>query len=93
MTEENKNQEPVTISDDNILGAWQVMDRMFAEMNFTMLEAVTSLVLSLSTTIVKAVPPEKHHEAIDELIVELRAMIAEIIAEDEDEEEKKKGLN
>jgi len=91
MTEENKNQDPVTSSDDKILAAWQVMDRMFAEMNFTVLEAVTSLVSSLGTTLVKAVPPENHDEAIDELIVELRAMIAAII--EEDEEEKKKGLN
>jgi len=91
MTEENKSQDPVTSSDDKILGAWQVMDRMFAEMNFTVLEAVTTLVSLLGTTLVKALPPEKHDEAIDELIVELRAMIAAII--EEDEEEKKKGLN
>ena len=91
MSEENKSQDPVTSSDDKVLGAWQVMDRMFAEMNFTVLEAVAALVSSLGTTLVKAVSPEKHDEAIDELIVELRAMIAAIITEDE--EEKKKGLN
>lgn len=91
MSEENKSQDPITSLDDKVLGAWQVMDRMFAEMNFTVLEAVTALVSLLGTTLVKAVPPEKHDEAIDELIVELREMIAAIITEDE--EEKKKGLN
>jgi len=90
MTDKNE-KDTDNVSEDRIFSAWRVMDAMFSEMNFSVLEVVTSLVSSLGTTIARSLPPEKQEEAIDVIMVEVRAMIVSVVAEEKDE--KKKGLN
>ena len=88
MIDEN---EAHNSSDDKVFKAWSVMDAMFTEMNFSVLEVITSLASSLGTTIAKTLTTKKQEEAIDEIMAEVRAMIVSIVAENE--LEKKKGLN
>jgi hypothetical protein len=72
-----------------VISALHVMDRMFVENALTALDAVTTFITALGTTVAKAIPPEKHEEAIDQIFIELRAMVSALIDEENERKQQK----